>query len=58
MSLRMFVIFGLMPVFLAIAGLVAKVSLQILFVAAGILMLSVTLLAPHNASFAKSTGVC
>jgi hypothetical protein len=45
MSLRMFAIFGLMPVSLAIAGFVAEVSLQILFVTAGILMVSVTLLA-------------
>lgn len=45
MSVRMLTIFGLMPVSLAIAGFLAEMSLQILFVSAGILMLTVTLLA-------------
>lgn len=45
MSLRMFAVFGLMPVSLAVAGFLAEKSLQILFVSAGILMLLVTLLA-------------
>ena len=45
MSVRMFTIFGLMPVSLAIAGFLAEISLQILFASAGILMLVVTILA-------------
>lgn len=45
MSLRMFSIFGLMPVSLAIAGFLAEISLHILFVSAGLLMFAVTLLA-------------
>jgi len=45
MSLRMFAIFGLMPVSLAVAGVVADVSLRVLFVSAGTLMFVVTLLA-------------
>jgi MFS family permease len=45
MSVRMFTIFGLMPVSLAIAGFLAEVSMQILFASAGILMLAVTVLA-------------
>ncbi len=45
MSLRMFAIFGLMPISLAIAGFIAEISVDVMFVAAGILMFSVTLLA-------------
>ena len=45
MSLRMFAIFGFMPVSLAVAGLLAGKSLEVLFVAAGALMFLVSLLA-------------
>ena len=45
MSLRMFAIFGMMPVSLALAGVFAEHSLRTLFVCAGILMFAVTLLA-------------
>ncbi|HSE40464.1 MAG TPA: MFS transporter [Acidobacteriota bacterium] len=45
MSVRMFTIFGLMPISLAISGFVADISLKFLFVASGILMFTVTLLA-------------
>jgi MFS family permease len=43
MSLRMFGIFGLMPISLTIAGFVADVSLEWLFISAGILLLLVSL---------------
>lgn len=49
MSLRMFTIFGLMPVSLAISGFVADASLPLLFVASGVLLLAVTLLASTQA---------
>jgi MFS family permease len=45
MSLRMFGIFGLMPVSLTIAGFIANVSVDMMFVSAGILLLSVTVIA-------------
>ena len=45
MSLRMFGIFGLMPISLAIAGFLADVSLKIMFLSAGILLFLVTLVA-------------
>jgi MFS family permease len=45
MSLRMFGIFGLMPVSLTIAGFLADVSLKWMFLSAGILLLLVTLFA-------------
>jgi len=45
MSLRMFGIFGLMPVSLTIAGFLADVSLKWMFLSAGILLLIVTLFA-------------
>lgn len=45
MSLRMFAVFGFMPVSLAIAGFLAGKSLEILFVSAGALMFVVSLLA-------------
>ena len=45
MSLRMFALFGFMPVSLAIAGFLAEVSLKNLFVTAGTLTFLVTLLA-------------
>jgi MFS family permease len=45
MSLRMFAIFGLMPVSLSISGFMADISTDVLFLVAGGLMLVVTLLA-------------
>jgi MFS family permease len=45
MSLRMFTIFGMMPISLALAGVLAGHSLELLFVSAGALMFAVTLLA-------------
>jgi MFS family permease len=45
MSLRMFAIFGMMPVSLAISGVIAEKSLDALFVGSGILMLAVTIAA-------------
>jgi hypothetical protein len=45
MSLRMFGIFGLMPISLTIAGFLADISLEWLFISAGILLLLVTLVA-------------
>jgi MFS family permease len=45
MSLRMFSIFGTMPISLAISGFLAERSLSLLFVASGILMLMVALFA-------------
>jgi MFS family permease len=45
MSLRMFGIFGLMPVSLTIAGFLADVNLKWMFLSAGILLLIVTLFA-------------
>jgi MFS family permease len=45
MSLRMFGIFGLMPISLTIAGFLADVSLDFTFIGAGILLLLVTLVA-------------
>ena len=45
MSLRMFAIFGTMPISLALAGVFAEHSLNALFISAGILMFIITLLA-------------
>jgi MFS family permease len=44
MSVRMFTMFGLMPISLAISGFVADISLKVLFVGSGILMFTVTIL--------------
>jgi MFS family permease len=49
MSLRMFAIFGTMPISLAVAGFVAESSLKLLFISSGILMFVVTLLAALQA---------
>jgi MFS family permease len=45
MSLRMFAVFGMMPISLAVAGVIAAVSLKLLFVSAGALMLAITMFA-------------
>ena len=45
MSLRMFTVFGMMPISLALAGVLAAHSLPLLFISAGSLMFAVTLLA-------------
>jgi hypothetical protein len=45
MSLRMFGIFGMMPVSLTIAGFLADISLKWMFLSAGILLFLVTLFA-------------
>ena len=45
MSLRMFTMFGTMPLTLAISGVLAEKSLSFLFISSGILMLFVTLFA-------------
>jgi MFS family permease len=50
MSLRMFTIFGTMPISLAISGFVAERSLELLFVSSGILVIFVTLLAATQRS--------
>jgi hypothetical protein len=49
MSLRMFAMFGTMPVSLAVAGFVAESSLKWLFLSSGILMFVVTILAATQA---------
>ena len=49
MSLRMFAIFGTMPISLAVAGFIAESSLKLLFLSSGILMFVVTLLAALQA---------
>jgi hypothetical protein len=51
MSLRMFGIFGLMPVSLTISGFVADVSLEWLFIAAGSLLLLITLASSTQRAF-------
>jgi MFS family permease len=45
MSLRMFSIFGMMPISLALSGLLAEHSIPTLFISSGTLMLGVTLVA-------------
>jgi MFS family permease len=45
MSLRMFTIFGTMPISLAVSGFLAEFSLRLLFISSGALMLVVSLLA-------------
>jgi Arabinose efflux permease len=45
MSLRMFTIFGTMPISLAISGVIAEISLPLLFISSGSLMFLVTILA-------------
>jgi hypothetical protein len=45
MSLRMFTIFGSMPISLAVSGFIAQFHLRLLFISSGILMFLVTLLA-------------
>ena len=45
MSLRMFTVFGTMPITLALSGILAEKSLPLLFISSGLLMLVVTFLA-------------